>query len=147
MPRPGRTIVTLAAVTALVGAASVASASALSVGVGASCHVLAVPSSLGKTLLGLHRVYERHQPDVHNPTITGPVGRVDLGACGSERYALAWFDAKYNGLNFGTEDQPERFIEPAGRAWRDIGNTGGDPCGAAPTALLKSWKIVRSCPG
>ena len=140
------TAVALAA-TALVGAISVASANALATPAAASCHVLAAPGSLEKTLLGLHRAYERHQPDVHNPTITGPVGRVDLGACGAERYALAWFDARYNGLYFGTEDQPERFIEPSGRGWRDIGNTGGDPCGAAPTALLMAWKIVHSCPG
>jgi hypothetical protein len=147
MRRPGLTIVGLAAATAFVGALSVVSANAVSAGAVASCHLLPVPNSLGKTLLGLHRTYERHQPDVHNPTITGPVGRVDLGVCGSERYALAWFDAKYNGLYFGTEDQPERFVEPSGGRWRDIGNTGGDPCGAAPTALLKGWKVVRSCPG
>lgn len=99
------------------------------------------------TLLALHRAYERHQPDVRDPTITGPVGRVDLGICGGRYYALARFDARYNGLYFGTEDQPERFVEVPGEGWRDIGNTGGPPCGSAPTALLKAWRIVRSCPG
>ena len=85
-----------------------------------------------------------HSPGL--PTITGPVGRVYVGICGSKRYALADFDAHYNGLYFGIQDQPERFIKPAGEAWQDIGNTGGPPCGAAPLALLKAWKIVHSCP-
>lgn len=112
-----------------------------------SCRALATPASLGATLLALHRTYMLHQPDVHKPRITGPVGHVYLGVCGSERYALADFDATYNGLYFGVQDQPERFVKPAGQGWRDIGNTGGEPCGSAPTALLKAWKIVRSCPG
>ena len=130
--------------TELAGVTASAPAKAASEAVG--CRVLAAPGSLDKTLLSLHRAYESHQPDVHNPTITGPVGRVDLGICGGRRYALAGFDARYNGLYFGTEDQPERFVEPPGEGWRDIGNTGGDPCGSAPTALLKGWKIVRGCP-
>ena len=111
----------------------------------AGCSALAPPESLGKTLLSLHRVYERHRPDVHNPTITGPVGRVDLGIA-APALRGGRFDARYNGLNFGTEDQPERFVEPPGEDWRDIGNTGGEPCGSAPTALLKAWKIVNTCP-
>jgi hypothetical protein len=141
MPPRGLAILVLA--VSLAGALSAASAARLAT---AGCRALAAPASLGKTLLRLHRVYERHQPDVHNPTITGPVGRVDLGICGARRYAVASFDARYNGLNFGTEDQPERFVEPPGESWRDIGNTGGDPCGSAPTALLKAWKIVKTCP-
>ena len=147
MQRLGLTIVTLLA-TGLVGCAAAAAGSADSgtAGSATGCKVLVAPASLGATLLALHRVYELHQPDVHNPTITGPVGRIDLGICGSERYALASFNAKYNGVNFGITDQPERFVEPAGSRWRDIGNTGGDPCGTAPTALLKAWKMVRSCP-
>jgi hypothetical protein len=112
-----------------------------------SCRALATPASLGATLLALHRAYMRHQPDVHKPKITGPVGHVYLGVCGSQRYALAAFDATYNGLYFGVTDQPERFVKPAGGGWRDIGNTGGAPCGSAPTALLVAWNIVRSCPG
>ena len=146
MRRFGLTIIALAVATALVGAVSVAGADAGAAGAVTSCNVLTAPSSVGKTLLGLHRAYERHQPDVHNPTITGPVGRIDLGICGGERYALARFDARYNGLSFGTEDQPERFIERSGGGWRDIGNTGGDPCGSAPTPLLVGWKLIRSCP-
>ena len=116
-------------------------------GAASSCRALPTPASLGATLLALHRTYMLHQPDVHKPRITGPVGRVHLGVCGSERYALAVFDATYNGLYFGVTDQPERFVKPAGGGWRDIGNTGGPPCGSAPTALLVAWKIVRSCAG
>ncbi len=110
------------------------------------CVALETPPGLGKTLLVLHRAYLRHQPDVHNPKVTGPVGRVHLGRCGAERHALASFDATYNGLYFGIEDQPERFVKRPGGAWTDIGNTGGDPCGSAPTALLVAWKIVHGCP-
>jgi hypothetical protein len=144
--RPTLTIAALASATALVGGATFAAGDASASRDATSCKVLAASSSLGATLLGLHRAYERHQPDVHNPTITGPVGRIDLGVCGGERYAFASFNARYNGVYFGTTDQPERFVEPPGHGWRDIGNTGGDPCGSAPTALLEAWKLVRSCP-
>jgi hypothetical protein len=147
MVRLRPTIVPLAAAAALLGIAPLASAHTLAARTSSSCTVLVAPSSLGKTLLTLHRAYERVQPDVHNPVITGPVGRVDLGVCGVERYALTTFDAKYNGVNFGATDQPEHFVELPGHAWRDVGNTGGDPCGTAPTALLKAWKIVSACPG
>lgn len=147
MRRRGLAILLLLVATSLAGAISVASAGHLAANAAAACKVLVAPGSLGKALLGLHRAYERHQPDVHNPRITGPVGRVRLGICGTTRYTLASFDARYNGLYFGIEDQPERFVARAGKGWRDIGNTGGNPCGSAPTALLVAWKIVRSCPG
>jgi len=136
-----------AALALLTAAAGPAAAVGAPARVATSCRVLATPASLGPTLLALHRTYMLHQPDVHKPKITGPVGRVYLGVCGLERYALADFDATYNGLYFGVQDQPERFVKPAGGGWRDIGNTGGEPCGSAPTALLEAWKIVRGCPG
>jgi len=143
-----RAPLTLALVLAVVlaGVSSVASAVNFGAKAKPGCKALAAPASLGKTLLVLHREYELHRPDVHNPTITGPVGRVHLGICGDRRYALASFDARYNGFYFGAEDQPERFVAVPGKGWRDIGNTGGDPCGSAPTALLEVWKIVRACP-
>ncbi len=141
------TIVVLVTAAALAVSLARASAQPLGSTAASSCRLLTAPSSLGKTLLGLHRAYERRQPHVHNPTITGPVGRVKLGICGSERYASAIFDAKYNGIYFGPEDQPERFTQKPGQGWRDLGNTGGDPCGSDPTALLKEWKAVTSCPG
>ncbi len=111
-----------------------------------TCTVLTAPPSLAVTLLRLHRTYMRHQPLVRNPTISGPVGEVHLGRCGRTQYALADFNAHYNGINFGIQDQPERFAKAAGGAWKDLGNTGGDPCGTMPTALLKAWKVTRACP-
>jgi hypothetical protein len=146
MLRPRRAAMVAAALAALAGAVSVASADAGAAHSAAACRVLSTPATLGKTLLGLHRTYMRHQPSVHNPKITGPVGRVHLGICGSARYALADFNATYNGVFFGIQDGPERFKQPAGKGWTDLGNTGGDPCGAAPTQLLIGWKIVHSCP-
>jgi hypothetical protein len=139
-------ILTLIAVIALALLSSVGRASDLDLRAKSTCRALAAPASLGGTLLALYREYELHRPDVHNPTITGPVGAVHLGICGNRRYALASFDARYNGFYFGVEDQPERFVAAPGKGWRDIGNTGGDPCGSAPTALLKAWRIVRACP-
>jgi hypothetical protein len=135
----------LAAAAAL-GVASVSSADAVSAHAAKSCTVLVAPASLDRTLLTLHRAYMSRQPDVHHPKITGPVGAVHLGRCGTERYALASFDARYNGFYFGIEDQPERFVRLPHHAWKDIGNTGGDPCGSAPTPLLVAWKVIRSCP-
>jgi hypothetical protein len=140
-------LVVLTVVAAVAGALSASPASAVARRSTKSCSVLTSPRSLGATLLRLHRDYMRHQPEVRNPTITGPVGRIHLGSCGGERYALATFDARYNGLYFGAEDQPERFVRPHGKGWKDIGNTGGSPCGAAPTALVKAWKLVSRCPG
>jgi hypothetical protein len=145
MRRPLLALTALAASAALAVSLPSAGAAATAHTAG-GCRVLPTPASLGATLLRLHRVYMLHEPDVRKPTITGPVGRVYLGICGSKRYALADFDAHYNGLYFGIQDQPERFIKPAGGAWQDIGDTGGPPCGSAPLALLEAWKIVRSCP-
>jgi hypothetical protein len=142
---------TLLAIPAVAAAALVAAIGAPGAGATghqpATCGVLPTPAGLGATLLRLHRAYERTLPDVHNPHFTGPVGPVHVGICGSERYASANFDARYNGHYFGIQDGPERFVKPAGQGWRDIGNTGGDPCGSAPTGLLVAWGIVRSCPG
>jgi hypothetical protein len=138
--------ITLTGALAALAAASLAGAGAPAAGAAGSCTALATPATLGGELLRVHRTFEDHQPDVRKPTITGPVGRVLLGSCGSKRWALASFDATYNGHYFGTEDQPERFTQLPGQGWRDLGNTGGDPCGSAPTSLLKAWKIVRSCP-
>jgi hypothetical protein len=138
--------ITLIGALAALAAASLAGEDPPAAGAAGGCTALATPATLGRELLRVHRTFEDHQPDVHKPTITGPVGRVLLGRCGSKRWALASFDASYNGDYFGTTDQPERFTQLPGQGWRDLGDTGGDPCGSAPTALLKAWKIVRSCP-
>jgi len=97
-----------------------------SAGAAATAHTQAAAgcshtSLAGATLLRLHRVYM-----LHEPTCTSndhrPVGRVYLGICGSKRYALADFDAHYNGLYFGIQDQPERSSSRR-RRWQDIGDT------------------------
>lgn len=137
----------IAIATLTVAAASAPQAVARRASTAGACKVLMPPRSLGKTLLALHRDYMHYQPDVHKPKISGPVGPVHLGVCGGEKYAMASFDQAYNGVNFGTTDQPELFQKPPGQGWVDIGNTGGDPCGSMPTALLVAWKIVRSCAG
>ena len=137
----------IAIATFTVATASAPQAMARRPAAAGGCKVLTPPPSLGKTLLALHRDYMRYQPDTRKPKISGPVGAVHLGVCGGERYAMASFDQTYNGVNFGTTDQPERFQKPPGQGWVDIGNTGGDPCGSMPTKLLIAWKIVRSCSG
>jgi hypothetical protein len=143
---PGRRIPAIGAAAVIAVGVALTYTAAPAASAATGCRALATPASLGGVLLRLHRAYEAREPDVHNPKITGPVGRVLLGSCGTKRYALASFDATYNGDYFGTEDQPERFIKPLGKGWQDIGNTGGDPCGSAPTPLLQAWKIVRGCP-
>lgn len=144
--RPTSTLIAVAVSAAITATAAFSPADAPAHSV-ASCRALVSPSSLGTTLLDLHRDYMRHRPDTRKPKITGPVGPVHLGICNGKEYAIASFDARYNGFYFGTEDQPERFIKPPDADWRDIGNTGGAPCGSMPTALLVAWRIVRACPG
>jgi hypothetical protein len=141
-----RAAIVVATLAALAGAVSVTSADAGAAQSAVVCGVLTTPAALGKTLLGVHRTYMRHQPDVHNPKITGPVGRVYVGICGATLYALADFNATYNGIFFGIQDEPERFRQRDGKGWTDLGNTGGDLCGAVPTRLLIGWKILKSCP-
>jgi hypothetical protein len=130
-------LIVVGALTACTGASIAATARTAT----NSCKALSAPRRLDATLLAVHRTYMSRQPDVHNPTITGPVGHVYLGVCGTTLWALADFDARYNGYNFGVTDQPERFDNPKNRGWTDLGNTGGLLCDAAPAALLKVWKL------
>jgi hypothetical protein len=71
--------------------------------------------------------------------VRGPVGRVYVGRCGRTRWALASFSVRIRGTFFGTQDQPERFRRRPGRPWKDLGDTGGDPCGIVPKQLLVAW--------
>src|ERR1039458_236271 len=87
--RAGLGIVQLATPAALAASVSASSLDGVAAHAAPSCKVLSAPRSLGATLLSLHRNYMRHQPDVHKPTITGPVGRVYLGRCRTERHAPA----------------------------------------------------------
>jgi hypothetical protein len=106
----------------------------------ATCQVLQVSKALRTTLRRVHVRYLERGLD--KPfTVRGPRGRVYNGRCGSTQYALASFSATIGGTFFGTQDQPERFRRKVGRRWRDLGDTGGDPCFTAPRALLELWKI------
>jgi len=106
----------------------------------ATCRVLPVSTSLRTTLRRVHVRYL--QSNLDKPfTVRGPRGRVYNGRCGSTQYALASFSATIGGTFFGTQDQPERFRRKVGRRWRDLGDTGGDPCFTAPRALLELWNI------
>jgi hypothetical protein len=63
------------------------------------------------------------------------------GRCGTRSYALASF--KDRELGFG--DQPERFTRRGSGTWKDRGDTGGDVCFAAPSALLRIWDLADRC--
>ncbi|MEA2224718.1 MAG: hypothetical protein QOH83_3094, partial [Solirubrobacteraceae bacterium] len=70
---------------------------------------------------------------------SGPVGRVYYGRCPKAFYALASFNHTTPKVDFGVQDQPERFRRRLGGPWQDRGDTGGFVCEAAPKALLKLW--------
>ncbi|HEX6390007.1 MAG TPA: hypothetical protein VFZ89_11180 [Solirubrobacteraceae bacterium] len=126
----------LAAPVAGVGAGPAASASAA-----ATCRVLPVTAALKATLLRVRRA----AITTPGATTSGPVGRVYYGRCPKAYYALASFRYKTPQLDFGTQDQPERFQRRVGGRWRDLGDTGGFVCEAAPKALLMLWRLQRGC--
>lgn len=133
---------------AVVLAALAASALALAAGQGASasfnsssgCVTLPVTAKLKSTLLRVHRATQNA-----STTTTGPFGRVYYGRCPKAFYALATFRHRTPQVDFGSQDQPERFQRRVGGAWTDRGDTGGFLCEAAPKALLKLWKLDESC--
>jgi len=116
-----RALLATAAIAALVVAApSTAGA--------AECKNLKVTDGLKADLRGAHeRITDR--------SFSGPKGRVYYGRCGTKYYALA----RFKDAELGYQDQPERFTRSAGRSWKDRGDTGGDVCGTAPGALLRTW--------
>ena len=73
--------------------------------------------------------------------VRGPLkGKTYYGSFGSTRYAIATFSVP----GLGTQDQPELFSKPAGRPWRDRGDTGG--CISSriiPAPLLRLWGFKR----
>ncbi len=77
--------------------------------------------------------------------IKGPLkGTTYYGRYGQTKYAFATFSVPRT----GTTDQPELFKRPSGRAWRDLGDTGGEICKRdVPLALIKVWKLKPSSPG
>lgn len=100
----------------------------------AACHVLKSSHHLRVTLRRVHR-----RTLTAGQHARGPVGRVYYGRCGARYYAFAGFKHRINGMNFGLQDQPERFRRRAHRRWHDRGDTGGDLCGLAPRALVSAW--------
>ncbi len=132
----------LAAAGAIAGAAAtLAGPAAGATSASAGCRVLPVTPALKATLLRVHRATIRSA----GSTTTGPVGRVYYGRCPRAFYALASFRLKTPQLDFGTQDQPERFRRLVGRAWQDQGDTGGFVCEAAPKRLLALWGLQKDC--
>jgi hypothetical protein len=103
--------------------------------------VLPVTAALKSTLLHVHRA----AITTTGAKTSGPVGRVYYGRCPKAYYALASFRLKTPQLDFGTQDQPERFKRRVGGRWRDLGDTGGFVCEAAPKALLRLWRLQQGC--
>jgi hypothetical protein len=67
--------------------------------------------------------------------------QIYVGRCGPRSYALASFKDR----DLGFQDQPERFTRRGSSQWKDRGDTGGDVCFAAPTALLRIWGLAGRC--
>lgn len=116
-------------------------AAGASFGSSSGCVTLPVTSKLKSTLLRVHRA----ALDTGEIRTSGPFGRVYYGRCPKAFYALATFHHKTARLDFGAQDQPERFQRRVGGSWKDRGDTGGYVCAAAPRALLKLWNLVGSC--
>jgi hypothetical protein len=105
-----------------------------------ACIVLPVTPALKSTLLRVHRARQSS-----GTTTTGPFGRVHYGRCAKAFYALASFRHKTRKVDFGAQDQPERFRRRVKGRWQDRGDTGGFVCDAAPKSLLKLWKLLKDC--
>jgi hypothetical protein len=80
-------------------------------------------------------------PAAMRTKVRGPLkGTTYYGSYGAARYAIATFSTE----GVGTQDQPELFSKPSGRAWRDRGDTGG--CISSriiPAPLLRLWGFER----
>lgn len=89
----------------------------------------------------LREAHLRTIPVADRRKVRGPLkGLTYYGSYGSMRYAIATFS--FAGL--GTQDQPELFSRPAGKPWRDRGDTGG--CISSkiiPAPLLRLWGFER----
>jgi hypothetical protein len=143
MGRESVSVAVMRPITVLAGAALIALGVAFPAGAAArrtparaaaTCHKLAPTHRLRTTL---RRVHRRALPA--GTHARGPVDRVFYGRCGRRLYAFASFRHRVNGVNFGTQDQPERFRRRTHHRWRDRGDTGGDLCGLAPPVLLRAW--------
>ena len=89
----------------------------------------------------LRDAHLRLLPAAARKGVRGPLkGLTYYGSFGSTRYAIATFSVP----GLGTQDQPELFSKPAGRPWRDRGDTGG--CISSriiPAPLLRLWGFER----
>jgi hypothetical protein len=132
----------LAGVLLALWVAAIASQGAsASFGGSSGCVTLRAPPALRSTLLRVHRATLTRK----DMKTSGPVGRVYYGRCPKAFYALAVFTHKTPKVDFGVQDQPERFRRSVGGPWQDRGDTGGFVCEAAPKALLKLWNRVKGC--
>jgi hypothetical protein len=111
-----------------------------SFGGSSGCVTLRATPKLKSTLLRTHRATQDEKTKT-----TGPFGRVYYGRCPRAFYALATFHHRTPRVDFGAQDQPERFYRRIGGGWTDRGDTGGFVCEAAPKALLKLWKLLENC--
>jgi len=116
-------------------------AAGASFGGSSGCVTLPATAKLKSTLLRVQRA----TLDAGKIRTTGPFGRVYYGRCPKAFYALATFHHKTAKVDFGGQDQPERFQRRVGGAWTDRGDTGGYVCEAAPRALLKLWNLLAGC--
>ena len=112
-----------------------------SFGGSSGCVTLRATPALRSTLLRVHRA----TMTTKDMKTSGPVGRVYYGRCPNAFYALASFNHTTRKVDFGIQDQPERFRRRLGGPWQDRGDTGGFVCEAAPQALLKLWNRLKGC--
>jgi hypothetical protein len=112
-----------------------------SFGGSSGCVTLPATAKLKSALLRVHRA-TLDAAAIHT---SGPFGRVYYGRCPKAFYALATFHHKTARVDFGGQDQPERFQRNVGADWKDRGDTGGYVCEAAPRALLKLWNLLSGC--
>lgn len=97
-----------------------------------------VKAALRTAFLHNHRRYAPRK-------VKGPLkGSTFYGRYGQTKYAFASFSIP----RFGTQDQPELFKRLPGRAWRDLGDTGGEICkGSVPLPLIRVWHLRAGSPG
>ena len=74
--------------------------------------------------------------------VKGPLkGRTYYGRYHAVLYAVATFSI----ARLGTTDQPELFRRVPPRAWKDLGDTGGEVCPPViPLPLIKLWGFVKT---
>jgi hypothetical protein len=115
-----------------------------SLGITAAAHSGLAPRNLVATAevkLQLREAHLKGLPIAARKKVRGPLkGLTYYGSYGSTRYAIATFSR----VGFGTQDQPELFSKPAGKPWRDRGDSGGCISSTIiPAPLLRLWGFKR----